>query len=136
MYGPRVFQTAVFILDLRVSEFLCSSFKSRDLVSSSSPVLLVLISADLQNHMSWELIFLVQVPGVRVLDVGPEPLAPQGVPLVCDIPPTCGSPCRCKSCLNCISAPPTCLSVVFSFYLQLQKTCQSFSCSQRELFYM
>ena len=67
---PGSFQLTTFALSPRACEILCAPVKSGVPVSLSPLGVLKVNSADLQSHMFWGLMFLMQDPWTRDPDVG------------------------------------------------------------------
>ena len=81
-YGPWAFQSVVFALVFRYSEFMREPFKSMFSVPWSSVVFLDIFSVDFQSQIFWGLVFPVQGLGVGV---ELKSLAPEGKDLFfCD----------------------------------------------------
>lgn len=98
-YSSSTFQTAVFILSLKASEFVHGPCKSGVSVFFSPVALPELSLTDFQSQTFW---------GAGLLSEGPQGLKH----------PTCGLSCwGCGSQPNPVSALPTCLNVSFSLYL-------------------
>lgn len=68
------FQTVVFLLGLGVRETAQKAFRRGISVSNST---LSPLDTGFLSQMFWELVSLVQIPGVRMSDIGHQSLAPQ-----------------------------------------------------------
>ena len=108
---PGSFQITASLLRLGAYEILYLPFKNRVSVSYSPLALLYANFSGLQSQMFWGLLFLCR--GLRLPLLG-------GNLCNCNYPSFCGSlTCGCRSCLYCISTPPSYPPCCDSFFISL-----------------
>ena len=121
-FGPSSFQIMASALGLGACEILCVPFKSRFSISHNPIALPKLSPTSLQNQTFWGLVLRLQslMWGLNPLLLGENLCS-------CNYPPICGSPTWVYgSWLYCMSAPPTCLIVLFLFFLYIFSCRRSF----------